>query len=57
MTPYNRERGENVKAILVGVEYDHMYYDLHISMEELKDIKYDDLGSMMESLGRSVETL
>lgn len=27
------------------------------SMEELKDIKYDDLGSMMESLGRSVETL
>lgn len=27
------------------------------SMEEIKDIKYDDLGSMMESLGRSVETL
>ena len=27
------------------------------SMEELKDIKYDDLGSMIESLGRSVETL
>lgn len=27
------------------------------SMEELKDIKHDDLGSMMESLGRSVETL
>lgn len=27
------------------------------SMEELKDIKYDDLGSMMESLGRSVKTL
>ena len=27
------------------------------SMEELKDIKYDDLGSMMESLGRSGETL
>lgn len=27
------------------------------SMEELKDIKYDDLGSMMESLGRNVETL
>ena len=27
------------------------------SMEELKEIKYDDLGSMMESLGRSVETL
>ena len=27
------------------------------SMEEVKDIKYDDLGSMMESLGRSVETL
>lgn len=27
------------------------------SMEELKDIKCDDLGSMMESLGRSVETL
>ena len=38
MTPYNRERGENVKAILVGVEYDHMYYDLHISMEELKEL-------------------
>ena len=27
------------------------------SMEELKDIKYDDMGSMMESLGRRVETL
>jgi len=38
VTPYNRERGENVKAILVGVEYDHMYYDLHISMEELKEL-------------------
>lgn len=25
-----------MKAILVGVEYDHMYYDLDISIEELK---------------------
>jgi len=29
-----------VKAILIGVEYDHMYYDLNISMNELKDLAY-----------------
>ena len=29
-----------MKAILVGVEYDHMYYDLDISIEELKDLTY-----------------
>lgn len=40
MTPYNRKRGENVKAILVGVEYDHMYYDLNISINELKELTY-----------------
>ena len=38
MTPYNRKRGENVKAILVGVEYDQMYYDLEISINELKEL-------------------
>ncbi|WP_028044492.1 GTPase HflX [Candidatus Stoquefichus massiliensis] len=27
-----------MKAILVGVEYDHMYYDLDISMKELKEL-------------------
>lgn len=27
-----------MKAILVGVEYDHMYYDLDISMNELRDL-------------------
>ncbi|MFR7590935.1 MAG: GTPase HflX [Longibaculum sp.] len=27
-----------MKAILVGVEYDHMYYDLDISIEELKEL-------------------
>ena len=27
-----------MKAILVGVEYDHMYYDLDISMRELIDL-------------------
>lgn len=27
-----------MKAILVGVEYDHMYYDLDISIGELKDL-------------------
>ncbi len=29
-----------MKAILIGVEYDHMYYDLNISMNELKDLAY-----------------
>lgn len=29
-----------MKAILVGVEYDHMYYDLDISMNELKELAY-----------------
>ena len=38
MTPYNRKRGEKVKAILVGVQYDHMNYDLDISIKELKDL-------------------
>lgn len=27
-----------MRAILVGVEYDHMYYDLDISMNELRDL-------------------
>lgn len=27
-----------MKAILVGVEYDHMDYDLDISMNELKEL-------------------
>lgn len=27
-----------MRAILVGVEYDHMYYDLDISMKELKEL-------------------
>ena len=29
-----------MKAILVGVEYDHMNYDLNISMNELKDLSF-----------------
>ena len=29
-----------MKAILIGVEYDHMYYDLNVSMNELKDLAY-----------------
>lgn len=29
-----------MKAILVGVRYDHMYYDFDVSMEELKDLTY-----------------
>lgn len=29
-----------MKAILIGVESDHMYYDLNISMNELKDLAY-----------------
>lgn len=29
-----------MKAILVGVEYDHMYYDLDISIHELKELAY-----------------
>lgn len=29
-----------MKAILVGVEYDHMNYDLNISMNELKDLAF-----------------
>lgn len=37
-TPYNKIRGDKVKAVLVGVEYDHMYYDLDISMRELIDL-------------------
>lgn len=31
-------RGESVKAILVGVAYHHMHYDLDISMNELKEL-------------------
>lgn len=38
MSPYDKERGERVKAILVGVEYDHMNDDLEISIAELKDL-------------------
>lgn len=29
-----------MKAILVGVRYDHMYYDLDISINELKELAY-----------------
>ena len=34
------EWGEKMKAILVGVQYDNMGYDLDISIEELKSLAY-----------------
>ena len=37
-----------MKAILVGVEYDHMYYDLHISMEELKTVKRKEIAEKIK---------
>ena len=34
------EWGEKMKAILVGVQYDNLGYDLDISIEELKSLAY-----------------
>lgn len=40
ISPYNVRWGENMKAILVGVQYDNMAYDLDISIEELKSLAH-----------------
>ena len=45
------------KAVTALAEIESSAYETAGAMDKIKDAKYDDLGSMLQSLGRSLETV